>query len=94
MKPATTASIAFIKKSLMNGKRNNHTKIAPRGSLKPVMKDQRKAFFLLLLLMAYIGIATAMPSGILCNAIAIVNITPSSTSFNVPTKVAMPSGKL
>ena len=91
--PPTIANITPNKKSLTNGKRIKPKISAPIGSLIPEKNDQKKAFFLLLV-EVYIGIATAIPSGMLWSAIANANKNPSSTSFNVPAKVTIPSGKL
>ena len=66
---------------------------APIGSEIPDRNDQKRAFNLLPVA-KYTGIATQMPSGMLCNAIARANAAPSDGDDRVATNVAIPTGKL
>ena len=91
--PATADSIKPKINSFKNLYKIIKLRTAPIGSAMPDKNEYNKAFFLFLL--AYkIGIETAMPSGILCMAIAKAINTPSLTFDTDEKKTAMPSGKL
>ena len=66
---------------------------APMGSVIPVQKEYQIAF-LFFPVAWYIGNATAIPSGILCKAIAIATEIPMVISCDETKKVPKPSGKL
>ncbi|KKL82580.1 hypothetical protein LCGC14_1983340 [marine sediment metagenome] len=87
MNPPVNDSIAPRRMSLIKGKRNNPTRTAPIGSLIPDKKDQRIGFNLLSSYDETV-VATAIPSGILCKAIAVVINIPRLIPFRAPIKVA------
>ena len=91
--PQTTAKIMPRISSLINGFKNKNDKNAPSGSVIPDQKEYLIALYRLPV-EKYIGIAMAIPSGILCRAIAKATDMPKPISWYPETKVAIPSGKL
>ena len=79
--------------SLKNGRKIKYPTIAPIGSVIPERNEIINAFFFLPV-EKYIGRDVAIPSGMLCIAIAIAIAVPRYGSFKADVKVAIPSGKL
>lgn len=79
--------------SVIIGFKNRNARKAPSGSAIPDIKVYPMAFFRLPVALKT-GTEILIPSGILCNAIAIVNDTPRVKLALEDRKVAIPSGML
>ena len=93
MIPATTAKIQFIISGDMKGNRIKYPANAPTGSANPERNEYQKAFFRLCVA-KYTGTDTAIPSGMLCIAIATAMAIPICGESIEAMNVAIPSGKL
>lgn len=91
--PEIRANIAPRVKSFIYGFKTRKASKAPIGSAIPDKKVYLKAFFILPV-EKYIGIATEIPSGILCIAMAKAIESPKAKLSYPAIKVAIPSGKL
>jgi hypothetical protein len=93
MIPATAAKIKPNTTSVKNLRRKKYPINAPAGSDNPDKNDNLKAFFLLPVAWNT-GTETAMPSGILCIAMAKAIAIPRLGSLRAAMKVAIPSGNM
>ena len=93
MIPATAPNSTPSSSPLRKGRSSAKASTAPTGSVRPESRVQRKARRRLPV--AYhTGMATEIPSGMLCRAMARVMLTPRVRSSYPARKVATPSGKL
>jgi len=92
--PATAAMTILLITGDQNGIRKSQATNAPTGSANPDRDDIQNAFRLLPVAW-YMGTETAMPSGMLCMAMAkVIGIATESPPVIAVANVAMPSGKL